>query len=136
LLRKAGTEPEVVAYLLPDERHIHILNLVVTNVGRGEARNVELEFVGDLESLRKSGALMLAKSTRFILPWLPQDERFVQIFGNALDFFNGEPIPEFRLNAHFENSAGETKTTVSRILLLISKAYRACKVRIMNRPKP
>ena len=29
------------------------LNLVVANVGRGVARNVELEFAGDLEPLQK-----------------------------------------------------------------------------------
>jgi hypothetical protein len=115
LLRKAGTEPEVVAYLLPDEQHIHVLNLVVTNVGRGPARNVELEFVGDLESLRKSGAQMLTKPRRLILPWLPQDERFVQIFGNALEFFNGGPPPEFKINVHFQDSAGKTKTSISHI---------------------
>jgi hypothetical protein len=115
LLRKAGTEPEVVAYLLPHEQHIHILNLVVTNVGRGVARNVELEFLGDHDSLRQSGALMLTKSKRFILPWLPQDERFVQIFGNSLDFFNSGPPPEFKINVYYENSAGKKQTTVSRI---------------------
>jgi hypothetical protein len=115
MLRKAGTEPEVVAYLLPDERHIHILNLIVANVGRGVARNVELEFGGDLEELRNSGVGMLTKHKRLILPWLPQDERFAQIFGNSLDFFNGQPLPEFTITAHFENSKGEKKATVSRI---------------------
>jgi hypothetical protein len=115
LLRKAGTEPEVVAYLLPDERHINILNLVVANVGRGVACNVELEFLGDLESLRKSGVRMLTTPKRSILPWLPQDERFVQMFGNCLDFFEGKTPPDFEISAHFENSVGEKKTTRSRI---------------------
>jgi hypothetical protein len=31
-LRKAGTEPEVIAYLFPDARHINILHMVVANV--------------------------------------------------------------------------------------------------------
>jgi hypothetical protein len=115
LLRKAGTEPEVVAYLLPDERHINILNLVVANVGRGVACNVELEFLGDLELLRKSGVRMIRKSRRSVLPWLPQDERFVQIFGNCLDFFEGKTPPDVEINAHFENSVGEKKTTRSLI---------------------
>jgi hypothetical protein len=115
MLRKAGTEPEVVAYLLPDERHINILNLVVTNIGRGSARNIELEFVGDLEWLRKRSAQM-PKSKR-VLPWLPQDEKFVQIFGNALDFFEDGQPPEFNIRAHFEDSAGRRKTTVSPIAI-------------------
>jgi hypothetical protein len=65
--------------------------------------------------LRQSGALMLTKSKRFILPWLPQDERFVQIFGNSHDFFNSGPPPEFKINVYYENSAGKKQTTVSRI---------------------
>jgi hypothetical protein len=115
LLRKAGTEPGVVAYLRPDQQHIHILNLVVANVGRGPARNVELEFVGDLELLRKCGARLLTKPKLMILPWLPQEERFVEIFGNALDFFEGTVPPEFAINVHFQNSAGKKQTTISRI---------------------
>lgn len=117
LLRKAGTEPEVVAYLLPDEQHINVFNLVVTNVGRGVACNVELEFLGDADQLCKSGVRMLARQTRpLTLPWLPQDERFVQIFANILDF-DGKPLPSFDINVHFANSAGEKKTTLSRISL-------------------
>jgi hypothetical protein len=115
LLRKAGTEPEVVAYLLPDERHINIFNLVVANVGRGVACDVELEFVGDLELLRKRGVLMSMKPRRVMLPWLPQDQRFVQLFGNAIDLFDGNSPPAFTINVHFKNSAGKKKSTVSRI---------------------
>jgi len=115
LLRKAGTEPEVVAYLLPDERHINILNLVVANVGRGPARNIELEFIGDRELLQKQGARLLQKPKLPILPWLPQDERFVQIFGNAFDLLDGVPPPEFKIQARFEDTTGKQRTTVSRI---------------------
>src|SRR4051794_36679908 len=57
LLRKAGTDPEVVAYLIPGKRHLHMLMLVVTNVGRGAARNVSLEFMEDMSDFRKKGAM-------------------------------------------------------------------------------
>jgi hypothetical protein len=115
-LRKAGTEPEVVAYLLPDQRHLNMLNLVVANVGRGPARNVVLEFVGDLDTLQKKGARLLARSKLPILPVLPQDERFVQLFGNCLDIFDGDQAPpDFTIKVNFETSSGAPKSTTSRV---------------------
>ena len=41
LLRKAGTEPKVVAYLTPElGRHVPLINLNVANIGQGPAQNV------------------------------------------------------------------------------------------------
>lgn len=117
ILRKAGTEPEIIAYLLPDQRHINIMNLVVANVGRGPARNIELEFTGNVELLRKNGARIPILSRQPILPWLPQDERFVQIFGNTLDLWGDERPPAFQIIAHFSDAAGNRKTTTSQINL-------------------
>jgi hypothetical protein len=114
LLRKAGTEPDVVAYLLPDQRHLNMLNLVVANVGRGPARNVSLEFVGDIKKLYEKGARLLSRAKMPIHAVLPQDERFVQIFGNALDIFEGDPPPDFTIKVNFETSRGEKKSTEYR----------------------
>lgn len=46
-LRRAGTEPDVVAYLMPDTLYLTPINLVVANVGSGPARNVAVEIEGD-----------------------------------------------------------------------------------------
>jgi hypothetical protein len=116
LLRKAGTEPEVVAYLLPNSRSINFLNLIVANVGRGPAFNVELEFVGDLNILQKKGIRFAAKSKFPILSVLPQDEKLVQFFGSYLDLCeNGQPQPEFTIRAAFRTSDGVFKSTESRV---------------------
>jgi hypothetical protein len=128
LLRKAGTEPEVVAYLLPDQRHLQLLNLVVANVGRGPARNVELEFIGDdLDTLHKRGARLLARTKLPILSVLPQDERFVQLFGSYLELCNGDSAPpDFTIRVNFENSSGSSKTTASAKNSAISTGATVC----------
>jgi hypothetical protein len=114
-LRKAGTEPDVVAYILPDQRHLNMLNLVVANVGRGPARNVALEFVGDIKTLYERGVRLLSRAKVPIHSVLPQDEKFVQIFGNALNIFDGdEPPPDFVIKVHFENSVGRKISTEYR----------------------
>jgi hypothetical protein len=114
ILRKAGTEPDVVAYLLPDQRSINLLNLVVANVGRGAAFGVELEFIGDLKALKKSGVRLAGKSKLPILSVLPQDERFVQFFGSFLEFSEIESIPDFTFHVRYQTSKGEVKTGTSR----------------------
>jgi len=113
-LRKAGTEPEVVAYLIPDARYLHILMLVVTNVGRGPAWDVSLEFVGEIDSLRKKGAMLPVGSNLPILPVMPQDERYARIFGNSLDFFNGGAPPDFLIRVHFKDSRDQYRKTECR----------------------
>ena len=114
MLRKAGTEPDVVAYLLPNPRFVNFLNLVVANVGRGPARNVVVEFIGDLTILQKKGAPLLAKSKLPILSVLPQDERFVQFFGSFLEFSEVDTIPDFTICVHYQTSKGENRTSTSR----------------------
>ena len=44
LLRKAETEPQVVAYLAIPPLYQNFLNFVLANVGRGPARKVSFEF--------------------------------------------------------------------------------------------
>jgi len=92
-----------------------MLNLVVANVGRGPARNVALEFVGDIKTLYERGVRLLSRAKVPIHSVLPQDEKFVQIFGNALNIFDGdERPPDFVIKVHFENSVGRKISTEYR----------------------
>ena len=66
-LRKAGTEPEVIAYLFPDARHINILHMVVANVAKGAAKNVSIEFEADADDFAshgKASGVRLCRSCR------------------------------------------------------------------------
>ena len=74
LLRKAGTEPEVVAYLTIHPLYQTFLNFVLANVGRGPARNVRFEFdVG--EKVLDANEIRLKNSiTRKPISFLPQGE--------------------------------------------------------------
>ena len=48
LMRKAGTEPEVVVYLTTNPRYPQDIFFVLANVGRGPAKNVEFTLQGDM----------------------------------------------------------------------------------------
>jgi hypothetical protein len=113
-LRRVGTEPDVVAYLLPDPRHLNLLHLVVANVGRGPARNVALEFEADAAEFAAKGLKHPVGKRLPILSLLPQDERMHQLFGSALDLLADPPLKDFAIRVHFENIDGKARTKSHR----------------------
>ncbi len=112
-LRRAGTEPDVVAYLLPDQRHLNLLHLVVANVGRGPARNVAIELDADPADFAAHGLKQATRTRRPLLSILPQDERVHQFFGSAFELLAEPPLQDFTIRVHFEDMAGKRRTTSS-----------------------
>ena len=109
-LRKAGTEPEVIAYLFPDARYVNILHLVVANVGRGTAKNVSLEFEADVDDFVSHGIEHQPGVRRPLVAFLPQDERLFHFFGNALDMFNPDPPKDFVVHIRYEDMQGRPRS--------------------------
>jgi len=52
-LERTSVEPDVVAYIIPDKRHLNILQLVVANVGGGVAHDVSLRLTPIPRSLQQ-----------------------------------------------------------------------------------
>src|SRR4051794_28773146 len=73
-LRKAGTEPEVVAYLLPDRHMKILLNFVLANIGQGSARNVTFSFVCDQDDFSKHNVEIRNNERWTPISILPQNE--------------------------------------------------------------
>lgn len=97
-LRKAGTEPHVVAYLAPHPDGNGGVNFVLANVGQGPARNVKFEFVYDAADFRSHNAMLYNEHGRAPLTILPQGERIGSLFGVGYVLFG--------------NSDGKSKTVL------------------------
>ncbi len=117
-LQKAGTEPEVVAYLIPDRRYIHILNLVVANVGGGFARNVSVELDANPADFQSKNIRFPARTRRPILAVMPPGEQFHQLFGSALDMLQEPAMKDFDMTVRFQNVSGELFSNVCRATVL------------------
>jgi hypothetical protein len=121
-LRRAGTEPDVVAYLLPDPRHLNLLHLIVANVGQGPAHNVAIEIDADASEFAAKGLRIPVAKRLPILSLLPQNERMHQLFGNALDLLTDPPLDlltdpplkDFTIRVHFESIKGDARTKCHR----------------------
>ena len=109
-LRKAGTEPAVIAYLFPDARHVNILHLVVANVGRGAAKNISIEFKADGDDFASHGIQHRPGVRRPLISFLPQDERLFHFFGNALDMFKAGPPKDFVVHVRYEDMKGRSRS--------------------------
>lgn len=105
-LRRAGTEPLVIAYLFPDARHINILHLVIANVGRGPAQNLAIEFEADVEDFAAHKIEHQVGTKRSLVSFLPQDERLYHFFGNALDMFTPDAPKDFFVKVYYEDMKG------------------------------
>ena len=110
LLRKAGTEPEVVAYLLIDQRYKNVLNLVVANIGQGPARNVRFHFEADAADFSAHDVQLAATGDRPAIGLLPQGERISAFFGTGPDLFKPPQLRPFKIRVEFEDLRGRRRS--------------------------
>lgn len=109
LLRKAETEPEVVAYLAIHPFHYGFLNFVVANVGRGPARNVKFELDISKEELIEREILLKNSVDRKPISFLPQGEVFTVHFGEGERVHSDPRLPPFNVKIEYENLKGKQR---------------------------
>jgi hypothetical protein len=114
-LRHAGTEPDVVAFLRPHPVHLVVIDLVVVNVGQGPARDVEIEFEANAADFAAHAVRYAAGVRRKIMAVMPQDERYVQVFGFGEELHKGGQLKDFTLHVHFKDTKGNTRRNSASI---------------------
>ena len=116
LLRKAGTEPRVVAYLKPDlGSYVPLVDLVLANVGNGPAQNVDYRIDGEEKKFRDYDTKFLPHDARYRFSFLPQGESIRMVLGGYELFgcdANGNksaipPFPAFEITVRYENMIGK-----------------------------
>ncbi len=110
-LLKAGTEPEVVAYLEPEQRSGILLDLVFENVGQGPACDVEYFVDADPEDFAKHEVKYVpARTSRKIRSLLPQGERVARFMGVGHRLYSDDEqarLQPFGVSVWYSNLRGE-----------------------------
>lgn len=108
-IRQADTEPALSVYTVPHDIHIMILDFVITNYGRGAARNVSFTVEADWDELRARGVRSLDVLKR--LTYLPPGEKFRFFFGEAGKLLADPKMKPIPITASYETESGEKRTT-------------------------
>ncbi len=143
LLRKAGTEPEVIAYL-ESGFHSGFTNFVLANVGRGPARNVKFRIQsddprlsGDEESARKKGVFLRNIHERTAISFIPPGESVRALFGASRLLVQESKLPPFEVSIEYENMRGKrytgtTKLDISQFLGLLPETISSSEREIVK----
>jgi hypothetical protein len=71
ILRQAGTEPEVIAYLIPHPSGHGGINFVIENVGMGLAKDISFSFEHDEEDFENHNVLLVNDENRLSFSLYP-----------------------------------------------------------------
>lgn len=112
LLRKAGTEPEVVAYLTVDSRNIGAIDFVLANIGQGPAKNVQFRLCGKSDDFERHDILLANQTDRKAVSVLPQGERVQSFLGMSHRMLKEPRLRPFDVYIEYENIRGEFSKTI------------------------
>ncbi|MCA0890310.1 hypothetical protein [Qipengyuania flava] len=120
-LRKAGKEPQVIAYLVPHVDGNGAVNIVFANVGMGLAKDVVFRIDCDHEDFNSHHVLMPTRNSAAPINTLPAGEKIVAIFGIGFELFGkvGKdqigPLKPFSVKIDFSDIDGERASTSTTI---------------------
>lgn len=132
ILRKAGTEPNVVGFIHSheDSNAMNFFMFKMKNVGKGTAKNIVYSVEGDVEMLKANGMVLPCETDRSPLPMLPPEESISTFWGDIRQMLNNTAIKPFTIKITCTNLEGEEFVTRSTIDISSYKGFG----RIGNEP--
>lgn len=108
LLRKANSEPRVVAYLAPNPDGNGAVNFVLANYGLGPAFDVHFEIHNDEDDFQNHSVYVKPNPDRTPFAVIPQSEKISVFFGVGYQLFSGEehrlrPLKPFDVTVRYKD---------------------------------
>jgi len=107
--RKAGSDPEVVAYLAPHPDGTGGVNFILSNVGQGPAFSVSFRFECDEDDFDDHEVMLRNEPKRTALNVLPSGEKIGSLFGVGFVLFgktkdkSGVPLKPFQVKVSYSD---------------------------------
>lgn len=124
-LRRAGSEPKVVAYFEPHPDGTGGLNIAISNIGTGPARDVSLSFEAEKGEFERYNLVMDQPKERLAIATLPQGEKISFLFAIGYQLFKPRdnpnsqgkrPLKPFTLNITWTSLSGRRNYSESCVL--------------------
>lgn len=115
ILRRAGSEPKLIAYYESHPDGTGGLNIAISNAGTGPARNVYFQFIGDPEEFSRYNLLIDCTLRRGPVSMIPQGEKISIFFAVGHQLFtpvhpkgskNAGPIAPFKIELEWSALQG------------------------------
>lgn len=106
ILRKAQTEPEVIAYLLPDPKNVNIVNFYVQNVASGVAMDVSFRVKGDIDAFKQKKLNVALLKERAPLTALPPGGVYKTFFGMGFNLLEEPTLEPFSVSLTYTDAKG------------------------------
>jgi hypothetical protein len=101
LLRRAGTDPQIVAYVIPNHLHFNVFDFVISNIGGGAAREIKLTIVKGGDDFEERGVWFSPPPIPFNI--LPAGESIRTSFGSSLSLFKEPRLKAFAVRMEYKN---------------------------------
>jgi hypothetical protein len=101
LLRKAGTEPQIVAYLSLHPRISGPLHFILANVGQGPAFDMRFSVVSGGDEFQNRQARL--PQPKVPLTVIPQGDRYQTLFGMAWDLLADPPLQPLVIEVRYRD---------------------------------
>ncbi|UQG59368.1 hypothetical protein MIH18_16785 [Marinobacter sp. M3C] len=120
LLRKAGSEPRLIAYFEPHPDGTGGLNIAIANVGKGPAKDVYFQFEGDSENFARYDLVLDCSHRRGPIATIPQDGKISIFFAVGYQLFSPKneeksntkkPIDPFHIQLEWESMSSSKRHT-------------------------
>lgn len=115
IIRKAGTEPRLVAFLEPDSKQPSLVYLTIANVGRGSAVNVSYDIeIKPAELVDRNHSFPTPLRGREI-PALIQDGRWSTFIGVGPQLLKSPPLKPFDVLLRYKNTMGKHRSETFKL---------------------
>lgn len=121
-LRKAGSSPELVAYLSPHPDGHGGIEFVLANVGRGPAFDVTFDLICDDEDFKAHDVMVVNDPERMPITVIPQDVQQRALFGISYVLYgnaNGKdigPLKPFKVRISYSDIFGRKQPPRERTI--------------------
>lgn len=122
LLRKAGSEPKLVAYFEPHPDGTGGLNIAIANVGTGPAKDVYFQIMGDSKEFSEYNLILDCTSKRGPITLIPQGEKMSLLFAIGYQLFKKKgadvatPLSPFKIQLYWTTLQGNKSKQDSYVL--------------------
>ncbi|MFP4386913.1 MAG: hypothetical protein ACLFP8_07630 [Alphaproteobacteria bacterium] len=107
ILRQVGTEPEVIAYLIPHPKGHGGINFIIENIGLGVAKNLSFSLECDQDDFASHNVLLNNDPARTQFAFLPAKEKISALFGVSFELAgsncNGEWLKPFDVILEYQD---------------------------------